>query len=351
MEDSKDPNLTAAFAELVARVSRIEEELALRQSGEDVPASVEHVASEDDERVAAVEARNSQLLADYERIEGEYQALKLQVEMGGGASAERSPDSAQLAELQAKNAQLLAENQRMVGQVQALEQQTGESAAEGAPAEFEQLAALEVETAKLRADLLQSASDQEALLKKLAAAEEAAAKARAPSPSVAELGTLRFQVAKLTTDLETANNALKKASQAQGAGVGGGSGEVAKLREEKEEIKNKATRTIMRLKDEAETVKLQKKNLLRELASRDEGGVNQVEITLEQITNSSVFKTMLGNIRRTSREEVTLLHDSVVELGKIKPDAYNALLVVAAARFKAVNVENPLALLKNLETS
>ena len=81
------------------------------------------------------------------------------------------------------------------------------------------------------------------------------------------------------------------------------------------------------------------------LANRDSGESSEGEVTLEQITDSPVFKTMLGNIRRTSREEVTLLHDSVVKLGESDPESYNAILEVVDGIFTAAKVENPLALL------
>ena len=84
---------------------------------------------------------------------------------------------------------------------------------------------------------------------------------------------------------------------------------------------------------------------MRELAERDSRGQGEGEVTLEQITNSPVFKTMLGNIRRTSREEVTLLHDAVVELGQSDPAAYNSVLEFVSKRFEQAKVENPLALL------
>lgn len=115
-------------------------------------------------------------------------------------------------------------------------------------------------------------------------------------------------------------------------------------------VKKEATRTIKRLKEKADTVQLQKDNLLKQLASRD-AGLAPSEVTLEQITAAPVFQTMLDNIKKTSREEVTLLHNAIQALGKADPASYNAVLVVVDSTFKAANVENPLALLPRLPTS
>jgi hypothetical protein len=60
---------------------------------------------------------------------------------------------------------------------------------------------------------------------------------------------------------------------------------------------------------------------------------------------------MLDNIKKTSREEVTLLHDAIKTLGKTDPAAYNAVLIVVDRTFKSAGVENPLALLPRLPTT
>jgi hypothetical protein len=131
--------------------------------------------------------------------------------------------------------------------------------------------------------------------------------------------------------------------------------ENAKLRDELSLVKREATTRIKSLKAsadkakvEADTAKIQKDNLLKELAARDSGDSLSVaprELTLEEITASEVFKTMLGNIRRTSREEVTLLHDAVAKLRTVHPEGYALLLDLVARQFGEAGVENPLALL------
>lgn len=131
--------------------------------------------------------------------------------------------------------------------------------------------------------------------------------------------------------------------------------ENAKLRDELSLVKREATTRIKSLKAtaekakvEADTARVQKDNLLRELAHRDSGDGTALaprELTLEEITASEVFKTMLGNIRRTSREEVTHLHDAVVKLRAIHPEGYRLLLDLVARQFGDAGVENPLALL------
>ncbi len=133
------------------------------------------------------------------------------------------------------------------------------------------------------------------------------------------------------------------------------SSENAKLRDELSLVKREATTRIKSLKAtaekakvEADTAKVQKDNLLRELAHRDSGDGTTLapkELTLEEITASEVFKTMLGNIRRTSREEVTHLHDAVAKLRAIHPEGYKLLLDLVARQFADAGVENPLALL------
>lgn len=159
----------------------------------------------------------------------------------------------------------------------------------------------------------------------------------------------RADVAALSADLRTGNEELdaKIAAVLQ---------ERERLQQELDRTKREATSRIKSLKTnldktktEYDTVRIQRENLVRELQSRDagEGGepFKPKELTLAEITASEVFKTMLGNIRRTSREEVTLLHDAIAKLRTIDPAAYNVVLDLVAKQFKAANVENPLAML------
>ena len=118
-----------------------------------------------------------------------------------------------------------------------------------------------------------------------------------------------------------------------------------RLQAELAKMRKSATAKFKRLKDDLSTIENQKKNLLVALAARD-AVIPEREITLEEITASEVFKTMLDNIKKTSREEVTLLHDAVVALSKIDPLAYNAVLPVVARTFETAKVENPLAKLR-----
>jgi hypothetical protein len=54
---------------------------------------------------------------------------------------------------------------------------------------------------------------------------------------------------------------------------------------------------------------------------------------------------MLGNIRRTSRAEVTTIHDAIASIRAIDPKAYETVLLVVAKQFQKVQMENPLATL------
>lgn len=159
----------------------------------------------------------------------------------------------------------------------------------------------------------------------------------------------RADVAALSADLRTGDPELdqKVALLVQ---------ERERLQQELDKTKREATLRIKSLKTnldktktEYDTVRVQRENLVRELQSRDAGEGGEPfapkELTLAEITASEVFKTMLGNIRRTSREEVTLLHDAIVKLRAIDPAAYNLVLDLVAKQFKAANVENPLAML------
>ncbi len=127
--------------------------------------------------------------------------------------------------------------------------------------------------------------------------------------------------------------------------------EKTKLETDLSRIKGEATRRISTLKTDLEsvkkdhdTVRVQKDNLMRQLQARD-AGVTEREITLEDITNSEIFKTMLANIRKTSRQEVTILHDAVASIKAIDPKAYDTVLEIVARAFKKAQVENPLAML------
>lgn len=118
-------------------------------------------------------------------------------------------------------------------------------------------------------------------------------------------------------------------------------------------LKSEATKRLAALKGDLEkanklheTVRLQKDNLMRQLQQRDAAGLGEAkEITLEDITNSEVFKQMLGNIRRTSRVEVTTIHEAVASIRAIDPKAYEVVLEVIAKAFQKAQVENPLATL------
>jgi hypothetical protein len=128
--------------------------------------------------------------------------------------------------------------------------------------------------------------------------------------------------------------------------------ERTKLDTDLNRIKAEATKKIKELKTdldkkagESETMRLQKDNLMRQLMARDAGDAPARELTLEEITNSQVFKDMLGNIRRTSRMEVTHLHDAIAQLKDIDPKAYNLALDIIAKQFRKAAMENPLAML------
>jgi hypothetical protein len=126
----------------------------------------------------------------------------------------------------------------------------------------------------------------------------------------------------------------------------------ARVDSELSRIKTEATKRITALKSELdkatkahETVRMQKDNLMRQLRERDEAADTSREITLEDITSSEVFKQMLGNIRRTSRAEVTTIHDAIATLKAIDPSAYETVLEVVAKHFQKAQIENPLATL------
>jgi hypothetical protein len=131
--------------------------------------------------------------------------------------------------------------------------------------------------------------------------------------------------------------------------------EVARLEAETIRVKTEATRKIKELKGdldkraaESETMRFQKDNLMKQLMARDSGQAAPREITLEEITNSEVFKNMLGNIRRTSRVEVTHLHDAIAQIKDVDPKAYMLCLDFVARQFKKAAMENPLATLPRL---
>jgi hypothetical protein len=128
--------------------------------------------------------------------------------------------------------------------------------------------------------------------------------------------------------------------------------EKGQLESEIARVKVEAAKRITALRGElektakfTETVRIQKDNLLRQLQARDAASGDPREITLEDITGSDIFKQMLGNIRRTSRLEVTTLHDAVMTLRSIDPHAYEVVLEVVAKQFQKAAIENPLATL------
>lgn len=127
--------------------------------------------------------------------------------------------------------------------------------------------------------------------------------------------------------------------------------EKTKLESDLGRLKQEATKRFGALKTdlektqkERETLKVQKENLLRQLQERD-AQEGSGEVTLEDITSSEVFKTMLANIRKTSRQELSILHDAIAAIRALDPKAYEIVLEVAARAFKRAQVENPLATL------
>jgi chromosome segregation ATPase len=128
--------------------------------------------------------------------------------------------------------------------------------------------------------------------------------------------------------------------------------EKAAVETELARIKKEAAKRLGALKEELDksrqehdTVRLQKENLMRQLRSRDEAGQGQRPVTLEDITSSEVFRGMLANIKQTSRQEILILHDAIASIKAIDPHAYETVLEIVARAFKKANVENPLALL------
>jgi chromosome segregation ATPase len=128
--------------------------------------------------------------------------------------------------------------------------------------------------------------------------------------------------------------------------------EKQKLESDMARIKNEVTKRLSALKGEIEkekkdhqTVRVQKDNLMRQLMARDEEAAGKREVTLEDITSSETFRTMLANIRKTSRQEITILHEAVASVRAIDPRAYETVLEIIARAFKKAQVENPLATL------
>jgi hypothetical protein len=127
--------------------------------------------------------------------------------------------------------------------------------------------------------------------------------------------------------------------------------EKTKLESDLVRLKQEAARRFGTLKadlekaqKERETLRVQKENLLRQLQERD-AQEGSGEVTLEDITSSEVFKTMLANIRKTSRQELTILHEAVAAIRALDPKAYEIVLEVVARAFKKAQVENPLSTL------
>jgi chromosome segregation ATPase len=101
---------------------------------------------------------------------------------------------------------------------------------------------------------------------------------------------------------------------------------------------------LEKIQKERDAIRAQKENLLRLLQERD-AQEGSAEVTLEDITSSETFRTMLANIRKTSRQELTILHDAVASIRAIDPKAYETILEVVARAFKKAQVENPFATL------
>jgi chromosome segregation ATPase len=128
----------------------------------------------------------------------------------------------------------------------------------------------------------------------------------------------------------------------------------AKVETELNRIKTEAAKRLTALKaeldkvtQEHETVRLQKDNLMRQLRSRDEESqkAGGKQVTLEDITSSEIFRNMLGNLRKTTRQEVTILHESIASIRAIDPKAYETVLEIVARAFAKAKIENPLATL------
>src|SRR5579883_829263 len=128
--------------------------------------------------------------------------------------------------------------------------------------------------------------------------------------------------------------------------------EKQRIEQELQRIRGEATKRFSALKNdldrvqkEHDTVRVQKDNLMRQLQARDEEAAGKREVTLEDITSSEIFRTMLGNIKKTSRQELTVLHDAIASVRAIDPKAYETVLEIVARAFKKQGIENPLATL------
>ncbi len=128
--------------------------------------------------------------------------------------------------------------------------------------------------------------------------------------------------------------------------------EKQRIEQELQRLKGEATKRFSALKNDLErvqkehdTVRLQKDNLMRQLQARDQADEGKREVTLEDITSSEIFRTMLGNIKKTSRQELTVLHDAIASVRAIDPKAYETVLEIVARAFKKQGIENPLATL------
>jgi chromosome segregation ATPase len=127
--------------------------------------------------------------------------------------------------------------------------------------------------------------------------------------------------------------------------------EKAKIESDMARIKAEATKRFTSLKNDLEKTqkdlevqRTQRENLLRQLQDRD-AMQGSGEVTLEDITSSEIFRTMLANIKKTSRQELTILHDAIGSIRTIDPRAYEVVMEVAKKAFLKNQMENPLATL------
>jgi chromosome segregation ATPase len=326
--DAPPPVSEAQAAEAQAELE------ALRVELEELRSENAQLRAED---LEALRAKNDRLIADNERIEGEFRALKLRVELSDGEPAQKAEGldelRAELEELRSRYDDLLREHRALKVEHELGTASAAASSETGEEGEFSELAQLQTEHRKAQA--------MNEALERRCAELEAALNGEGKTNFV-ETATLRFQVAKLTTEKEALESGMGKVSATDS-----GTGKIEAEDDDKlQQLKARATRRIKRMQEQLEAADKQREFLLSQLAERDSaGGSGGGELTIDQITKSPVFQTMLGNIRRTSREEVTLLHDSVVELGKIHPEAYDLVLDLVKTKFAAASMENPLALL------
>jgi len=310
------------------------------------------------EALARLEFLTGRLLG-LEREVVDLQAFRRRVQEEIGRARGPEASSAASADQQQETARLRAENDRLRRELD--EAPAGPAAPDREP----ELKALRAEVEGLRAKAngseeaardLQAARDEGKRL--LSANERLEGEFQALKLRHDELKTRTEAAAGKIGDLSVDFKDATKVEEAFKALVV----ERERLRDEKTgleaelmRIKSEATKRFTKLKSELDkamqdsaTTRMQKENLLQQLMARDaESGGQSVkrELTREEITNSEVFKSMLGNIRRTSRQEVTVLHDSIAQMRTLDPNAYALALELIAKGFQKASMENPLATL------